>query len=172
MKDIKIGIYLCLSILLINCASEKALKSEKITKDGIEILYGEISIDQLFYDFPEWKNIFDSYQINHSILDSLYNLSTNLLEVDVFLGTWCGDSKREVPRFLKIISETNLIPRDKIRLFAVDRNKKLKNGLALKNDIQRVSTIIFKRDSKEIGRIIEYPEISLESDIVKILNEN
>jgi thiol-disulfide isomerase/thioredoxin len=172
MKVYKIGTYLCLSILLINCATEKALKTEKINKDGIEILYGEISIDQLFYDFPEWKSLFDSYRVKHSVLDSLKNLSTNMLEIDVFLGTWCGDSKREVPRFLKIISETNLIPLDKIRLFAVDRNKKLENGLAIQNDILRVATIIFKRNSKEIGRIVEFPEKSLESDIVKIISSN
>lgn len=172
MKLIKIGIFLYLSILLINCASEKALKSQKILKDGIEILYGEISIDQLYFDFPDWKNNFDSYQVNHSVLDSLNKLSLNLLEVDIFLGTWCGDSKREVPRFLKMMSETKLIPQDKIKLYAVDRKKKLENGLAIKRNIQRVATFIFKKDSREIGRIIEYPEKNLESDLVKILNNN
>ena len=171
MKVSKTSIFLFASFLIINCASEKALKSEKITKDGIEILYGDISKDQLFYDFPDWEKKYISYEVKHSILDSLRNLDSRLIEVDIFLGTWCGDSKREVPRFLKIVDEINLIPKNKIKLFAVDRKKRLISELAEKNEIQRVATFIFRRDSQEIGRIIEYPKKSLESDIVEILND-
>ena len=170
MKVSKISMFLFLSFLIINCASEKALKSEKITKDGIEILYGDISKEQLFYDFPDWEKKYKNYEVNHSILASVRNFDSNLIEIDIFLGTWCGDSKREVPKFLKIVDEINLLPELKIKLFAVDLKKRLKSELAEKNDIQRVATFVFRRDSQEIGRIIEYPKKSLESDIVEILN--
>jgi thioredoxin family protein len=169
MKIFKISLLLLTIILILFCCSNKVTKTQIISKDGLEILYGEISKDQLFYDFPEWKNIYNTYKVNHSIMDSISNVDTNMLEVEIYLGTWCGDSKREVPRFLKILTETEIITNNKIRLFAVDRKKKLKSGLAELNYIERVATFIIKNKLEEIGRIVEIPEKSLESDLVKIL---
>jgi hypothetical protein len=146
------------------------MKRQIISKDGLEILFGEISKEQLFYDFPEWKKNYDTYLVNHSILDSISDKDRNMLEVEIYLGTWCGDSKRKVPRFLKILNEIKIISENKTRLFAVDRKKKMGSGLAKQNNIQRVATFVVKSGSKELGRIVEFPEASLESDLVKILN--
>ena len=44
------------------------------------------------------------------------------------------------------------------------------SGLAKQNNIQGVATFIVKSGSKELGRIVEFPEANLESDLVKILN--
>lgn len=172
MKLFKFLIFAAILICFVNCASEKGLKSKKIIKDGINILYGEISIEQLFYDFPEWNNNYNIYDPDTSLLDSLKKKENENLEVDIFLGTWCGDSKREVPRFLKILDQAKLIARENIKLFAVDRKKKLANGLANDNNIQRVATFILKKNSEEIGRIVEYPENNLEQDILNILTGN
>lgn len=169
MKVYNIGWLLIIYFILLNCASEKALKSEIITKDGLEILYGEISKEQLFFDYPEWKKLYNSYKVDHSILDSLKISDFNDIEIDIFLGTWCGDSKREVPRFLKIIYQTELSSKVHIHLYAVDRKKNLNNNLAQNNNIQRVATFIIKKDALEIGRIVETPIVSLENDFLKIL---
>ena len=170
MKVIQISLLLLIFILTLCCTSNKVMKRQIISKDGLEILFGEISKEQLFYDFPEWKKNYDTYLVNHSILDSISDKDRNMLEVEIYLGTWCGDSKREVPRFLKILNEIKIISENKTRLFAVDRKKKMGSGLAKQNNIQRVATFIVKSGSKELGRIVEFPEASLESDLVKILN--
>lgn len=170
MKVYRIGIFLILFVFFAGCISKKNLVSHIVTKDGIEILFGEINKEQLFFDFPDWKNIYTSYEVKHLIMDSLKFVDTKLIDIDIFLGTWCGDSKQVVPRFLKILNETKFISEDRTRLFAVDRKKKLHNGFAEKNNIQRVATFLIKKESKEIGRIVEYPNKSLESDLVKILN--
>jgi hypothetical protein len=137
--------------------------------DGIDILYGEITREQLFYDFPDWKNIYDLYIVQSSILQPLDNRNLDSVQIEIFLGTWCGDSRREVPKFLKIFDETGLT-NNRIRLFAVDKKKKLPDNLTTTNNIERVATFVFKLNRKEIGRIVEYPQISLESDIVSILS--
>src|SRR5438270_6445528 len=45
-------------------------------------------------------------------------------EVTVFLGTWCGDSRREVPRFWKALDAAGGSVPFQLRYVAVDRQKK------------------------------------------------
>ncbi len=168
MRIIKISLFFVLILLLSFCSSKKILSSQKITNDGLEILYGEISKEQLFYDFPEWKNIYNNYRVNKPVLDSISLESEDSVNIDIFLGTWCGDSKREVPRFLKIIDDIDPELNNNVKIYAVDRKKKLNGGIAEQNNIQRVATFIISIESKEIGRIVEFPKKSLESDLLKI----
>ena len=89
------------------------------------------------------------------------------------MGTWCNDSEREVPRFLKIVDESKFILPDNIKLWAVDRNKSLASGITQEKSITRVATFIFLVDNEEIGRIIESPKSGrLEEDIRAIVNGN
>lgn len=169
-RKIKFSIFYVIILLWVYCTSHKIITTKKINKDGLEILYGKISKEQLFSDFPDWEINYKNYKVNKSALDSLKLINSDNLSVDVFLGTWCGDSRREVPRFLKIVDETNIFLNKNINLYAVDRKKSLDNNLSQENNIQRVATFIIKKYSKEIGRIVEYPEQSLESDLQKILN--
>jgi len=56
-----------------------------------------------------------------------------------------------------------------VRYIGVDRQKKDPEGLAAQYDFQRIPTFIVLQDGKEIGRIVERPEVSLEQDLAKIL---
>jgi len=169
MKTVKISFCILIFFLILSCTSKNVLTSKIVTKDGLEILYGEISKEQLFFDFPEWENIYNTYSVNHTILDSIVVEVKSIYDVEVYLGTWCGDSKKEVPRFLKILNEKKIVPENKIKLYALDRKKKLGNGEAEQNNIKRVATFIVRKDSKEIGRIVEFPKTSLEKDLLEIL---
>jgi thiol-disulfide isomerase/thioredoxin len=86
----------------------------------------------------------------------------------VFFGTWCPDSRREVPHFLKIADSAG-VPEGRIRLYAVDRSKKGPDDLTDKYGIDRVPTFIMLRDGREVGRIVEYPRTTLEGDLLAIL---
>jgi thiol-disulfide isomerase/thioredoxin len=90
------------------------------------------------------------------------------VQVFVFLGTWCSDSKHHVPRFLQIADETGMKP-DDYTLYALDRKKKSPEGFEQSYGIERVPTFIFFREKKEIGRIVESPRTTLEGDILRIL---
>ncbi len=90
------------------------------------------------------------------------------VDVLVFFGTWCGDSKREVPRFLKVADQAGIGP-ERITLYGLDRSKKSPDGLSKQHGIERVPTFIFLKKGKEIGRITESPNQSIEADMLFIL---
>jgi thiol-disulfide isomerase/thioredoxin len=90
------------------------------------------------------------------------------VDVTIFFGGWCVDSKREVPRFLRLADESGF-PKSRIRLYALDRTKKSDDGLTEKFGIVRIPTFIFLKDGKEIGRITESPTTTLEGDVLTIL---
>jgi len=88
--------------------------------------------------------------------------------IEVFYGSWCSDSQREVPRFIKVMEKANN-PNFKVIYIGVDRKKHDPEGLAKKRGIERVPTFILFQQGKEIGRIVETPEISIEEDLAQIL---
>ncbi len=97
----------------------------------------------------------------------------NDVEVNIYMGTWCGDTQYWLPRFVKLWDHLGL-SRKQIKFTALYNSSidgKYKQGLngeekGLK--IHRVPVFIFKRDDKEIGRIVEYPVTDLETDIAQI----
>jgi hypothetical protein len=90
------------------------------------------------------------------------------MRVLVFLGTWCSDSRREVPRFLALADSTGMTPND-YTLYALDRKKSSPEGLERQYNIDRVPTFILLRGTKELGRIVETPKTTLEGDFLDIL---
>lgn len=90
------------------------------------------------------------------------------IEVLVFLGTWCSDTKRELPRFFKIMDQAG-ISETQVTLIGLDRSKKDAAGLTAEWQIEYVPTFIFIRNGRELGRIIETPDGTLEGNIARIL---
>ena len=131
---------------------------------------GLITRDSLFLQFPEWQKNMVSYEPDTMLIDSLGK--DHDIDVEIFFGTWCSDSRREVPRFFKILDESGFVQPQRVKLWAVDRSKKLKSGLTDKRNIEFVATFIFFQDDKEIGRIVEQPDMSLEGDILKIISRS
>lgn len=123
--------------------------------------------------FPEFKESYDanykSYTADSTQFEQLAKLLKNK-KVTIVLGTWCGDSKYQVPNFLKIMDKLK-ISEDKISFIAVDGSKHAENGLIDNLKIERVPTFIFTdKKGAEIGRITEHPKESLEKDMVNILS--
>ena len=146
--------------------------SEKIVINDLEMLYGPVSIEQLYFDYPEWLEIEKQYIPDSTTIDRIAALKGKF-EVKIFLATWCSDSRREVPRFMKIIESADLNEHIKIKLWAVDRKLHLKNNLVRKHKIERVATFIFYQNEIELGRIIESPDaLLLEQDVYSILSGN
>ncbi len=92
-------------------------------------------------------------------------------EVEIFLGTWCGDSKRWVPQFVKLWNDLGL-DEDQLKFTALYDGEELykqgPNGEEKGNLIHRVPTFIFKNEGKEYARIVEYPVNDLETDLAQI----
>jgi thiol-disulfide isomerase/thioredoxin len=117
--------------------------------------------------FHEFQARYDTVTPSPDFVRMIRTLDHDI-DILVFFGTWCGDSKREVPRFLKIADEAG-ITGDNITLYGLDRSKKSDDGLTEAFHVEFVPTFIFRRRGVEIGRITEHPETTLEEDMVHIL---
>jgi thiol-disulfide isomerase/thioredoxin len=90
-------------------------------------------------------------------------------EVTVFLGTWCGDSRREVPRFWKALdAEGDAVP-FQVRYVGVDHDKKQPADLLKENDVRYLPTFIVRRGGHEVGRIVESSPRGVEQDLLALL---
>lgn len=113
---------------------------------------------------------FSDYELDAAAFMELEKLMPGNIDIVVVIGTWCPDSRREVPRFMKIIETLNF-EKERIRFIGVDSYKQAPLDDYDSFDIDRVPTFIFFTDKVELGRIIEYPEASLEKDMLRILTE-
>jgi hypothetical protein len=120
--------------------------------------------DPAYHAFGE---TYDTATIDNDIVTLIAALNHDV-DILVFLGTWCGDSRREVPRFFRVVDAVGF-PRERIRLYGLDRTKKSDDGMTERYAIERVPTFIFLKRDIEIGRITERPHASLEADMLAIL---
>lgn len=140
---------------------------------GESHLCGTFPIGDLEKDtiFQKWynKNYLD-FKMSSKKRNWVIDLKN--VEVDIYLGTWCGDSKKWVPKFVKLWDELGL-NRSQLKFIALydftdGKYKQGPNGEEKNKDIHRVPTFIFKRNSKEIARIVESPNNDLETDLAQI----
>ena len=114
---------------------------------------------------------YDDYQYNTAAVNLLMDMNKTGISIKIVMGTWCSDSRREVPRFMKILDLWQF-PLSGVTFIGVDDAKRSPVGDYDKLDIQRVPTIIIYKNNIEAGRIIENPVTSLEQDMVNILGRN
>jgi thiol-disulfide isomerase/thioredoxin len=162
-------IILILMLTISVAAQEKSFKVIK-SKSGSKMLVGVCRRAELQKaPFGKWfNNEYGSYTpkfLNKNDLETRIK-KFNIL---IVMGTWCPDSRREVPRFYKILDSLKF-PETQLKLITVDRKKK---GIAHETNglnIQRVPTFIFYKDGNEVGRIIEHPSFDrLEDDVQNIV---
>lgn len=122
---------------------------------------------------PEMKQRYDveypNYQPDSTTIAALKPLLKNK-KITIVMGTWCGDSKLQVPHFYKILDGLG-VKEKKVTLICVDHSKKAENGLLDNLNILRVPTFIVYEKDHELGRIIESPKVTLEKDLLAILTK-
>ncbi|AZG33825.1 MAG: thioredoxin family protein [Shewanella psychromarinicola] len=131
------------------------------------ILTGVIQSQTIASELPGYAEGFANYQVDASAIDVLKAIKEPT-KIVVIIGTWCPDCHRETPHFMRII-ETVANPNIEVEYIGVDRNKQDPEGLAAKYAFSRIPTFIVHQQGKEMGRIVERPTVSLEADLVKIL---
>lgn len=153
-----------------------ALKAQEIqfynTEEGDKHIWGEFPVDYLKEDttYSSWYNKnYDGFTLETTDYDWIKNLEND--SVEIYLGTWCGDSQEWVPQFLKLWDEMGL-SRDQLKFTALygsgDDYKQGPNGEEEGLNIHRVPTFIFKEDGKEYARIVESPSTDLLTDVAQI----
>ena len=119
----------------------------------------------------EWFNQnYSDYNLDKETLNKLKPLFKDI-EITVFMGTWCSDSRKEIPVFFKLIDKLK-INENSIELIGMTLEKTTPDSLELDQNLINVPTFIFKKDGKEINRIVEFPLETIEKDILEILTTN
>ena len=119
----------------------------------------------------EWFNQnYSDYNLDKETLNKLKPLFENI-EITIFMGTWCSDSRKEIPVFFKLIDKLR-INENSIELIGMTLEKTTPDSLELDQNLINVPTFIFKKDGKEINRIVEFPLETIEKDILEILTTN
>jgi thiol-disulfide isomerase/thioredoxin len=162
-------IFLILIIVGITLNAQVKNKIMQDVKSGKPILVG-ICDREAFADsnFTLWFNkAYNSYLPETQIVDSLLKFENNFT-LTIVMGTWCSDSRREVPHFYKLLDLLKF-PEEKVTLINVDRKKDGIDIDIFNLKIELVPTFIVYNNNVEIGRIIETPINLLESDLLQIL---
>ncbi|SHM70800.1 Thiol-disulfide isomerase or thioredoxin [Salegentibacter salegens] len=138
-------------------------------KNSAEMLLGKFTQANL-EKAPHSNWFVPGYENYKPKKEALKTIKKNIhdYEILMFMGTWCGDSRYEVPKFFKLLDEVDF-DRKNLKNIAVNRAKKAPGKLDEEYNIHRVPTIIFMKDGKEVNRFVEYSIESLEEDIAKIL---
>jgi thiol-disulfide isomerase/thioredoxin len=136
------------------------------------VLLGETSARRILKIAPEWRSGYDAYSPDPATIEKLREAAQALqpgLEVTVIYGSWCGDSRDQVPRFLRVqkLVGGRLLPST---FLAISRDKKTPAEAVEGRDIVKVPTFIVTFKGLEMGRIIETPKISIEADLLEILS--
>jgi thiol-disulfide isomerase/thioredoxin len=133
---------------------------------GREIL-GRTSADQIRAEHRIFDIYTNRYQPDSIAIDYLRQFEDSV-RIKVFFGTWCHDSKREIPAFFKTLEGANN-PKFIVEFIGVSRAKTDPDSLYIGLNLSYTPTFIIYHANKEIGRIIEEPASSIEEDLVEIL---
>ncbi|MEZ4840383.1 MAG: thioredoxin family protein [Flavobacteriaceae bacterium] len=156
------------ALTVLFCISSYAQHKETITPSVM--LTGVIQkkdFKEAPYSFWFDRN-YDSYTVDETTVKEIKKHLKGVT-IKAFMGTWCGDSKRETPHFYKIMDAAGF-DYTNLQLAAVDRTKRTPENLEEGLNVFRVPTFIFYKNGKEIGRYVEYPRETLEKDMLAILS--
>ena len=123
---------------------------------------------------PGWGEEADAYQPDPAAVGRLRQV-TGRYRVEVVLGTWCGDSEREVPRLVRVLEEVG-DDRFTLLLHGVDRSKRVTDpafppGLLPDATAELVPTfVVLDGEGVELGRVVETAERPLEQLLLEMVS--
>lgn len=167
-------IILILLVIFMSCknSNTKNKNNNEIDQDIEYVdLIGDFNIKDLTkspYDSWFTEN-YNNYELDIETADKIKKLLNRKVSIKVIMGTWCSDSRENVPGFFKLMDYLKFSTR-KIQLIGLDLDKKNPRQDESKYEIINVPTFIFYKDGEEINRIVELTIESIEKDILKILD--
>jgi cyclophilin family peptidyl-prolyl cis-trans isomerase/HEAT repeat protein len=139
---------------------------------SLPLQIGVLSEERLLEIVPDYVARKSSYTPDVTVLEMMKSYVHAGDRVEVYMGTWCSDSQREVPKFLRIRDDLRAqfgveLP---AKFVAVDRAKQQPESLIAGHHLEKVATFIYYRGDHELGRIVEKTESPLfEDDLLALL---
>lgn len=135
---------------------------------GATIFKGRFNIEAIEKqpDFTWFAKGVEAYKPDEGTLQTL---KLKDYDIVVLMGTWCEDSQILVPKLYKALRMINY-PFTHLQIVGVDRAKEGKYKEKAFYNLEFVPTIILFKEGKEVGRIVETVNESIEKDLLKLTN--
>ncbi len=147
-----------LSIFALAFCMLSAFGQQEVTReaDGTKIIRGfvtkqELANDSAFTWFAQNQKGF----VPKPAAVAAFKAMKDSINIVVFGGTWCGDTKLLLPQFFSLTDAAGFA-QERITMLGVDRSKKTVHHLTEAFGITNVPTFIIMKNGKEIGRVVEY----------------
>ncbi len=131
------------------------------------MLVGAVTREEVEAAAPAWVQAEVEAQPDAGVAQALASPEPGA-EVTVYLGTWCGDSRREVSRFWKALDQTGGAVPFQVHYVGVNREKKEPAGVK-EDGVLYLPTFIVRRGGHEVGRIVETSPHGIEQDLLALL---
>ena len=177
MKTRSIYSFIILSLLL----SCKAVTKQKtvlplevqteIGEEGETVVLGYLNRANLnTEEFNAWfQPEYDNLQFPEGWVEEHLPLAKNL-HFKIFIGTWCGDTQRELGGIFKILDALEITD-EQIQMYGLSENKDSPAGYEKEFEIYNIPTVIFMEKGKENNRFVELPVETVIQDFSKILKK-
>ncbi|MDQ3283561.1 MAG: peptidylprolyl isomerase, partial [Acidobacteriota bacterium] len=139
---------------------------------SLPLFIGPVTADRLLSAVPSYQQRRSDYTPDLTVIEMLKSYVRAGDHMEVFMGTWCSDSEREVPKFLRVTDDLKSqfgvdLP---VKFIAVDRAKQQPADLLKGKSVHKVATFIYYRGDEELGRIEERPRgAQFEDDLLTIV---
>lgn len=164
-----LSVFLLIALIVPSLWAQDRNKMTMDDESGKPMLIGPCT-REAFSDtsFSGWFNsTYDEYEPDSvTVKEIAYDFDS--VKTIIVMGTWCSDSREQVPDFFKVMDEAGY-PADYVDIICVNREKTDPSDDVDSLNIELVPTFIFYRQGKEIGRIVETPLQTMEEDIYEIL---
>jgi thiol-disulfide isomerase/thioredoxin len=158
---------------LVNTTATTYSNNLVINENNQTVLLGFCSPQMLLENpFSNWfVPNYNNYQTDSNSIVALKK-AFKKKRIEIYAGTWCGESKADIPKLLKILKEA-AVDSTQIKLIFLNNTanqyKQSPQHEEVGKNIVRTPTFIIYNGKKEMGRIIDSPIESLEKDLLKIL---
>ena len=140
-----------------------------VSINGEPMIIGHTTYENILNHFDDWRAVADTVTVDSAVVQQ-FKAIREPVHILLFLGTWCGDSRRGVPPFMAVFRAANN-PNLKLDIIGVTRDKEDPEGLAPRYGIERVPTFVILKDGKEIARLVEFPQKTFAQDFIDVLTK-
>ena len=136
---------------------------------GSAELLGPIQREDILRHRPEWQALVASYNPKPEAVERLRDLRREV-RVEVFMGTWCTDSRDRVTAYFKVLDLVDN-PMIHTSCFGVPEDRSKRSRYFGGRAVEKLPTFIVYVDGKEKGRIVETPAKSIEEDLLALIEK-
>lgn len=130
--------------------------------------FGTVERQAILEHNADWSKAFEGASVDEDAASALAAVEPGA-RVAVYLGVWCPDCMREVPRFWRALDAAGEVPFE-VEYVGLDRHFSAGDVSIEGLDIEAIPTFIVYRDDEEVGRVVERSENSIESDLGALLS--